>query len=121
MQDQQRKRAVVIVAAFSIARHEVRRAAVAVMLAGPAPETNCSSALKTAGSCLQHPCALGRRLRLQRRFVLWSLEDSNSAFGAHMLGHVRRGDLFHVRRSGLALLVAYLLHLIQNVHVDIPA
>jgi hypothetical protein len=41
MQDQQRKRAVVIVAAFSIARHEVRRAAVAVMLAGPAPETNC--------------------------------------------------------------------------------
>src|SRR4029453_19251530 len=31
--------------------HEVRRAAVAVMLVGPAPETNCSSALKTAGSC----------------------------------------------------------------------
>jgi hypothetical protein len=53
--------------------------------------------------------------------VLWSLEDSTAAFGAHMLGHVRRGDLFHVRRSGLALLVAYLLHLIQNVHVDIPA
>jgi hypothetical protein len=28
---------------------------------------------------------------------------------------------FHVRRSGLALLVAYLLHLIQNRHVQIPA
>jgi hypothetical protein len=27
---------------------------------------------------------------------------------------------FHVRRSGLALLVAYLLHLIQNRHVQIP-
>jgi hypothetical protein len=27
---------------------------------------------------------------------------------------------FHVRRSGLALMVAYLLHFIQNVHVDIP-
>ena len=26
----------------------------------------------------------------------------------------------HVRRSGLALLVAYLLHLIQNRHVQIP-
>ena len=29
-------------------------------------------------------------------------------------------DQFHVRRSGLALLVAYLLHLIQNRHVQIP-
>jgi hypothetical protein len=28
---------------------------------------------------------------------------------------------FHVQRSGLALVVAYLLHLIQNVHVDVPA
>ena len=27
---------------------------------------------------------------------------------------------FHVQRSGLALLVAYLLHLIQNRHVRIP-
>jgi hypothetical protein len=27
---------------------------------------------------------------------------------------------FHIRRSGLALLVAYLLHLIQNRHVQIP-
>ena len=27
---------------------------------------------------------------------------------------------FHVQRSGLALLVAYLLHLIQNRHVQIP-
>jgi hypothetical protein len=27
---------------------------------------------------------------------------------------------FHVRRSGLALLVAYMLHLIQNRHVQIP-
>ena len=27
---------------------------------------------------------------------------------------------FHVHRSGLALLVAYLLHLIQNRHVQIP-
>jgi hypothetical protein len=27
---------------------------------------------------------------------------------------------FHVRRSGLALLIAYLLHLIQNRHVPIP-
>ena len=27
---------------------------------------------------------------------------------------------FHVRRSGLALLVAYLLHLIGNRHVQIP-
>jgi hypothetical protein len=27
---------------------------------------------------------------------------------------------FHVRHSGLALLVAYLLHLIQNRHVQIP-
>ena len=27
---------------------------------------------------------------------------------------------FHVRQSGLALLVAYLLHLIQNRHVQIP-
>jgi hypothetical protein len=27
---------------------------------------------------------------------------------------------FHVRRSGLALLVGYLLHLIQNRHVQIP-
>ena len=27
---------------------------------------------------------------------------------------------FHVKRSGLALLVAYLLHLIQNRHVRIP-
>ena len=27
---------------------------------------------------------------------------------------------FHVRRSGLALLVAYLLHLIQNRHVQTP-
>ena len=27
---------------------------------------------------------------------------------------------FHVRRSGLALLVAYVLHLIQNRHVQIP-
>ena len=27
---------------------------------------------------------------------------------------------FHVRRSGLSLLVAYLLHLIQNRHVQIP-
>ncbi len=29
-------------------------------------------------------------------------------------------DQFHVRRSGLALLVAYLLHLIQNRHVQLP-
>ena len=43
------------------------RSAVAVTLVGPAPETNCSSALKTAGSCLQHPCALGRRLRRRSR------------------------------------------------------
>ena len=27
---------------------------------------------------------------------------------------------FHVQRSGLSLLVAYLLHLIQNRHVEIP-
>ena len=27
---------------------------------------------------------------------------------------------FHVRQSGLALLVAYLLHLVQNRHVQIP-
>jgi len=27
---------------------------------------------------------------------------------------------FHVRRGGVALLVAYLLHLIQNRHVQIP-
>ena len=27
---------------------------------------------------------------------------------------------FHVQRSGLSLLVAYLLHLIQNRHVQIP-
>ena len=27
---------------------------------------------------------------------------------------------FHIRRNGLALLVAYLLHLIQNRHVQIP-
>jgi hypothetical protein len=27
---------------------------------------------------------------------------------------------FHVRRSGLALLVAYLLYLIQNRHVQLP-
>ena len=33
------------------------------MVVGLAPETNCSSALKTAGSCLQHPCAVPRRLR----------------------------------------------------------
>ena len=38
----------------------------------------------------------------------------------HTMATGFEADQFHVRRSGLALLVAYLLHLIQNRHVQIP-
>jgi len=37
-----------------------------------------------------------------------------------LMATVYEAEQFHVRRSGLALLVAYLLHLIQNRHVQIP-
>jgi hypothetical protein len=59
--------------------------------------------------------------------VAYALDKMNDDQRHRLLQHCRwmatayESSQFHVRRSGLALLVAYLLHLIQNVHVDIPA
>jgi hypothetical protein len=59
--------------------------------------------------------------------VAYALDKMNDDQRHRLLQHCRwmatayDSSQFHVRRSGLALLVAYLLHLIQNVHVDIPA
>ena len=36
------------------------------------------------------------------------------------MAHGYETSQFHVQRSGLALLVAYLLHLIQNRHTQVP-
>ena len=58
--------------------------------------------------------------------VACALDKMNGEQLHRLLQHCRwmatahEASQFHVRRSGLALLVAYLLHLIQNVHVDIP-
>jgi len=58
--------------------------------------------------------------------VAYALDKMNDDQRRRLLEHccwmttAYEGSQFHVRRSGLALLVAYLLHLIQNVHVDIP-
>ena len=59
--------------------------------------------------------------------VAYALDKMNDVQRHRLLQHCRwmatayESSQFHVRRSGLALLVAYLLHLIQTVHVDIPA
>jgi len=58
--------------------------------------------------------------------VAYALGKMDDAQRHRLLQHCRFMSVayettqFHVRRSGLSLLVAYLLHLIQNVHVDIP-
>jgi len=61
-----------------------------------------------------------------RNDVAYALDKMNDEQRHRLLQHCRwmatayETSQFHVRRSGLSLLVAYLLHLIQNVHVDIP-
>jgi hypothetical protein len=59
--------------------------------------------------------------------VVYALDKMNDVQRHTLLQHCRwmatayETSQFHVRRSGLSLLVAYLLHLIQNVHADVPA
>ena len=66
---------------------------------------------------------LGRELGKDIAYALEKLDDTERH---RLLQHCQfmatgyEPSQFHVRRSGLALMVAYLLHLIQNVHVDIP-
>ncbi len=55
--------------------------------------------------------ALGKLTDVNRHHLLQHWRTLATAFETYQ---------FHVRRSGLALLVAYLLHLIQNRHVQLP-
>jgi hypothetical protein len=55
--------------------------------------------------------ALGRLTEVHRHLLVMHWQMMARGFDASQ---------FHVRRSGLALLVGYLLHLIQNRHVQIP-
>ncbi len=55
--------------------------------------------------------ALGKLTDAHRRVLLAQWRIMATGFETYQ---------FHVRNSGLALLVAYLLHLIQNRHVQIP-
>jgi|SRR5262245_20613266 len=55
--------------------------------------------------------ALGRLTDVHRHLLVTHWRMMASGFDASQ---------FHVRHSGLALLVGYLLHLIQNRHVQIP-
>jgi len=66
---------------------------------------------------------LGRELGKDVAYALEKLDDTQRHKLLQHCQLMARGyepSQFHVRRSGLALMVAYLLHLIQNVHVDIP-
>jgi len=66
---------------------------------------------------------LNRELGKDVAYALGKMDDAQRH---RLLQHCRLMSVayettqFHVRRSGLSLLVAYLLHLIQNVHVDVP-
>ena len=55
--------------------------------------------------------ALGKLTDVHRHMLLKHWRAMATGYEAYQ---------FHVHRSGLALLVAYLLHLIQNRHVQIP-
>ena len=82
------------------------------------------------GDVLRHVLA-GDLLEYLRRElgndVSYALDKMTDAQRKRLLHHCRfmaaayEVGQFHVRKSGLALIVAYLLHLIQNVHVDVPA
>jgi len=81
------------------------------------------------GAVLRHVLA-GDLLEYLRRElgkdVSYALDKMTDAQRHRLLQHCRlmasayEVTQFHVRRSGIALMVAFLLHLIQNVHVDVP-
>jgi len=81
------------------------------------------------GDVLRHVLA-GDLLEYLRRElgndVSYALDKMTDAQRKRLLQHCRlmaaayEVGQFHVRKNGLALVVAYLLHLIQNVHVDVP-
>jgi hypothetical protein len=84
----------------------------------------------TPGDVLRHVLA-GDLLEYLRHElghdVSYALDKMTESQQRRLLHHCRlmaaayEVGQFHIRKSGLALVVAYLLHLIQNAHVDVPA
>ena len=66
---------------------------------------------------------LGRELGKDIAYAMEKLDDTERhrlLQHCQLMATAYEPSQFHVTRSGIALMVAYLLHLIQNVHVDIP-